>query len=219
MNTKLFALLLLIPAAVFATDRLLSTPTAEGGGKEKKTSTKTQPAAPTQNPETPAAEPEATALPNAVDPIPVASATNTSPKTAAEAAKILAASILSDAYSKQYFQDSEQFIYRHEESLDPKLMTWLRKRVEEVMEDINPMVLSPEDAFSRCASGYYIVLVGDDGHPTDSGWMIANLGCRPHPIGKFKYDMQADVVTVDAGDQLGELPIKAYLQLLKASQS
>jgi hypothetical protein len=100
-----------------------------------------------------------------------------------------------------------------------KLTNWLGKNVSAPVKAANPVKLRLGESFSRCPSGYHIVLVTKDEKLTDGGWIIADHGCNDQPIGKFQYDMLAGTVGVFVGENTGYVPLAKYLKLYKAANS
>ncbi len=227
MNPKMFALLLLIPVAVFATDKLTSAP-SDGGGKEKRktespaTETKVDEVLEVQT-----AEPQET---QATEPIQSRQAAeevkNSAPTEANVKAKTPNAAavaaierlIASIRGSREYDEtgyENRQYVYENEENAD--WQNWLVKNVKTPLENANPMSLNLAERFSRCPSGYHVFVVTKDDQPTNEGWIAEDSGCWDRPITKFRYDFAAKTVEADAGE-LGFMPLNDFIKLLKAAK-
>ncbi len=216
MNRKFLALLLLLPVALFATDRLTSTPNTEGGGKEKKTTqTSTQPETVTPEQATPQEEliPEEQQAQAQVDE-PTVAAENKIESAEVKAFKNAIEPILA---TYEEMRNSEATVWVGDERVPKDETAWLKKHVEQILEAANPRELSLGRSFSRCPSGYHIVLISTDQGLNHEGWMLADVGCWDEPIGKFKYNVDANFVQVFAGDQL--MNLGQYLKLYKAAHA
>lgn len=210
MNRKMFALLLLLPVAVFATDKLTST--ADGGGKEKR---KAAPDAQAAAAGTGQAEAEAPAGPSLVATLqeePPRQAQRLDTRAAIQEVRAM----LEDIEGQQY---EGELIYPRQPEMGKERTAWLLANVKTPLEKANPVGIDIERAFSRCPSGYRVTVVAQDGRPTNEGWLIADRGCMDQAMGKFRYDMQAGTVEVKAGPTLGYLPLDQYLKLYKAAIS
>ncbi len=231
MNPKMFALLLLIPVAVFATDKLTS-PAADGGGKEKRKTEATETVAQTEEVIL-SSEAKQVAVQSETQNV-VAGSEEQSAQTASEPVQQSVSSKVSDEKSaaiasirkliaenrdaEEYdAHDYSQRMYIYDDEENDDLKNWLFKEVKTRLEDSNPMSLNLAEQFSRCPSGYHVFVVTKDEQPTNEGWIAEDSGCWDRPVTKFRYDFAAKTVEADAGE-LGYLPIDKFLRLLKAAK-
>lgn len=221
MNPKMFALLLLIPVAVFATDKLTTAP-ADGGGKEKRKTEATQTAEPeaattttevtvTETPEAVAVQSGETKTEPAVKPKPVKTET---------AATTTIKAMIEEIRSPEgpYYSNQDAHMYLYDTAIDESLGEWLKEEIKGGLEKANPLSIDLAESFSRCPSGYHVLLISKDNLPTQEGWMIADDGCWDRPIAKFRYDFAAKTIEADAGTTLGYLPLDEFFSLLKAAK-
>ena len=218
MNRNFFALLLILPVAVFAADRLTASNLADGGGKEKKAAktaitatTAPDQAEPTQEQavQTESKTEEGSAI--------APSDGDASVLTAAAKTTIIKLSMdaLDASYEEQ--QDNEQLTYFHSDVVEQELYRWLTNHVMNPLQKANPMTLDVNRAFSRCSSGYRLSLVTSEGKVTNEGWLLGDEGCWQRPLGKFAYDLAAGKVNVHLGTTEAMVPLDEYLKLLKDS--
>jgi hypothetical protein len=219
MNPKMFALLLLIPMAVLATEKLTSTG-LDGGGKEKRKPETTQSAA----------EKSETAVPvQETDAVQATSSETESKQTAAVASHETASEVTAPGPTKDALAEfkamteelenpespyySGKTYYIGEEIVPDDLADWLKKHVHEPLEKANPKGINLERSFSRCPSGYHVEIAGQDNVLTNEGWMVVDDGCWNRPVAKFRYDMAANKVEALAGETLGYIPLQDFFRL------
>jgi hypothetical protein len=216
MNPKMFLLVLLLPVALFATDRLTSTDTPDGGGKEKKKTTteatRTDPVEPAR--QIAVADDD---IPATTEEMPVqtqASKTDVSKKdNVATISDALDA--LDQILSEQ--RDEDQIVYLYDESVSEELSKWLETSVMRPLKQINPLKLDPERSFSRCTSGYRVLLSAKEGKLGNGGWIIGDEGCHPRALGQFEYNVIAQTVQVHLGIDGPLIALDQYLTYLKAA--
>jgi hypothetical protein len=219
MNPKMFALLLLIPVAVFATDKLTSS-AADGGGKEKR---KTEaPIAATNAEATVENEPTESAAETqtAQSKTDIVSQASNSKITDEKSAAIASIRQMIEAHREAGDYDNADYenrMYIYDDEENDELKNWLFKEVKTRLEDSNPMSLNLAEQFSRCPSGYHVFVVTKDEQPTNEGWIAEDSGCWDRPVTKFRYDFAAKTVEADAGE-LGFMPMDKFFKLLKAAK-
>lgn len=210
MSKKLFAILLLIPMLVFVGDQVLGNTSPEGGKDKKKKK---------QNTEAQAAnnleQPQMSHQEAAVAPVNSGMSRGFS-HTEAEKLAIL----------KNYFVDLDQQFMDYEDNelrsydeevgedisklLDKKLLSPLRK--------IDPSDVDSKEWFSRCPSGYFYTIDGDENNkPLATGTMGQHRGCSRVSLGKFRYDVVAGTVELKLPEDLGYVNLKDYLKLRAAA--
>lgn len=221
MNPKFFALLLIVPVGFFAADRL--TTHSDGGGKEKKSHKSIEKA---EKVEAKTAEPieDETVEILENDPVvmkkvkqAVATKEETPAKTLSKEQEAFKATV--DALQDTYYEvrSNDGIVWLVDSRVSDAEQTWLEKHVSDVLDQANPIGMNLERSFSRCPSGYHIVLSADGEKVLPEGWLIADDGCWDRPVGKFKYDLAAGTVEALYGDQA--VPLKDYLRMLKAVYS
>lgn len=215
MNPKILAALLLIPVAVFATDRIVST-SHDGGGKEKQKSLTNQPA-PTGNQVSAESATEQQAVATAIVPE-TKHAVRLDTREAVDAVKALLDSL--ENGSEPFLNEYERaYVHASSDAASADTLNFLMKQVLRPLKDVNPMTIRLDRSFSRCPSGYHVEMLTKEGRPTSNGIMVVDDGCWDRPIGIFRYDMITHNVEVQAGEGLGYLPLDQYLKLLKAANA
>lgn len=69
-------------------------------------------------------------------------------------------------------------------------------------------------AFSRCPSGYSYRIVADaEGAPTTDGYVFANRGCWEVPMAKFRYNTNAKMVEMQVSEKAGYASVDLFLDL------
>lgn len=213
MNKKLLAMLLLLPVGFFAADRVMGLNT-DGGGKEKKVKKTETVAQPQATPaEGMAAYGEGTEQQTAA----VVDETGRE-ATATEERRILLKEIkkLKTVYEEGGSEEYQEVnrLWSGNEQLSATTQKFLDKYVEQVLEEANPFGMNLERSFSRCPSGYNVVVIADENfEPTDEGFMIHNEGCWDRPIAKFRYDVAAKSVDVVLSE--GTVSLKRFLELFE----
>lgn len=227
MNRKLFALLLLIPIAIFATDRLTATNTPDGGDKEKKTAQATEKANPAKAIVAQEASQGQSTADVAVKPTKTEAQQQASEKKTDPAIDKSNATMVDEikaslsTMTETYYEDqsNNNVLWVGSDELGKDLSTWLENHVERPLRKANPMKVNLENSFSRCPSGYHILVLASEGGPSNEGWLIGADGCMDEPIGKFRYDVTANTVKVHIGttDQL--VGLSQYFQLYKSARA
>lgn len=216
MNRKIFALLLILPVAVFAADRLTASNVNDGGGKDKKLSktATTATATPVEaNPEvaletpTQAQQTQTKTIANSST-SPLKTTVTTAVLTTDEKMALIDGAIedLDIAYNEMNSED--QLTYMYPDEMDQQLYKWLNNHIMTPMEKVNPMKINLERSFSRCTSGYRISLVTSDGKITNEGWLLGDQGCWQRPMGKFQYDVADGKVNVHLGTSDSMVPLQ-----------
>lgn len=213
MNQKIFAALLLIPVAVFATDRIVS---SDGGGKEKQRTSTTQQSSPEASTTAdPTTETKTIATLNQPE---AKQAVRLDTREAVDEMKALLDSL--ESGSMPILEEMErEYIYASSDAVSSDTINWLMKNVLRPLKENNPMTIRLDRSFSRCPSGYHVEILSKEGRPTGDGLMVLDDGCWDRPIGIFRYDMISHNVEVQAGDRLGYLPLESYLKLLKSANA
>jgi hypothetical protein len=227
----MFALLLIVPVAVFATEKL--TNSADGGGKEKHksegkganaattttvgeaaTGTSAETAIATEH--TIATETEKTTGTAAVTGVTTASKeTGLTESESIEEVKAVAERLMDS--ESAYYSNYENLKSLYEDDIDKNLRKWLIAATMDNAESINPMSMNLANSYSRCPTGYHVVLVTRDEKLTHEGYLVADRGCRDQAIAHFRYDYNAKTVLANAGKKLGYVALEDYLHLLKAA--
>jgi hypothetical protein len=221
MNKKLLALLLILPVALFAADKVLGD-NAPGGGKEKtRKKTDTQQ---TQVTAAPVAEAEpattyATEQTNAtttVAPVdPETSAAERRTLLIAEISKLKAAF---DQEGKEYERYNEaRQTWLGDENISAETTDFLKKRVEAPFEAANLYGLDLEKSFSRCPSGYHITVMYANEEETEignEGYMVRDQGCWDRPVARFRFNVAKDEVAVILSENT-TIDLNEFLKLYK----
>ena len=216
MNTKVFAFLLIVPLGFFAADRLSTSPT-DGGGKEKKNHKSTEKveaktAAPIEGETVEILETDPMAMEKVQELL--VSKDKSPSKTLSKEQEAFKTSVEALQESYNELRGSDDIVWLSDSRVTEQEQTWLEKHVSQALDKANPIGMNLERSFSRCPSGYHIVLVSSSGTLMHEGWMIADDGCWDRPLGKFKYDIAAGTVQAMLGDQA--VALQDYLLMLKA---
>lgn len=202
MNKKLLALLLIAPVALFAADKAIGHD-SPGGGKEKnrkKTAQETPAIMPVAEAE-PATEMQTTQT-NALS-TPVVADASKAEISAAERRQSLLKEISAlkadfdrEGAAAAQYNDINQ-IWLGDERLDADTRAFLEEKVATPFEAANLFGINLEESFSRCPSGYHIVVVeGEDEQPTHEGYLVRDQGCWDRPVARFRYNVPAQEVAV-----------------------
>jgi hypothetical protein len=192
MNRKMFALLLILPVAVFATEKIASASNdKDGGNKEKRRAESAMTGKPeAAGPSNPTAlEPgtaesatataeitpanptqEAIQLPQhmeaeaAANEAPKPIQVNTTSSRAFHAASVAEVKAMMDSleYNNESFYEEDHIYVQHTEELGEALSAWLKKAVYEPLRAANPYGIRLDRSFSRCPSGYRAVVVANE---------------------------------------------------------
>lgn len=227
MKYKLFALLLAVPIAFFAADRMIAS-TTDGGGKEKKAPTeKVQPQA-TEAAQEPQAATEqvaeegmeqASATEEAIAPAPekVDAPVGPAPLTATELAMVDELKATIERYeSGEYDEDSnDDLVWLNEDDHSKATVDFVKSKVLAPVKRVNPMGIDLDRSYSRCPSGYHVLMVSREEKPTNEGWIVADQGCWDRKIGHFRYEIASKTVEVNIGKQSGFVSLDTYLRICK----
>lgn len=205
MNRKLFAALLLLPITIFATERIVS-PNLEGGGKAKKQA-KTQSQAESPN-AAQAAQANAENDLNANTPAP----TPFPEMVAALKIELADSKISEEIFSK--FEGSYDRISDISESAINKM-----REIERRLTEADYFELEAKMAFSRCGSGYDVIILEKDENLFRSGYMVFHRGCENQRIGEIRFDENAENVSAKINDAIGFVSIDEFFKVLKAAMS
>lgn len=201
MNKKLLTLLLILPVALFAADKALDHNTA-GGGKEKSRRKATEQ---TQIKAEPVAEAETATL--QAEQTNATTTQTRDARTTEDSADERRAALLNDISKLKESFDQEgqeyqryndgQHLWLGDERLSAETVAFLEEKVVEPFKAANLFGIDLEKSFSRCPSGYHIVIVqGEDAQVTDEGYMIRDQGCWDRPVARFRYNVAAEEVAV-----------------------
>ncbi len=216
MNKKLLALLLIAPVALFAADKALGHD-SPGGGKEKNRKKTAQETPATQAEAEPATEMQTTQAYSA----PVVTEASNAETSAAERRQSLLKEIATlkadfdreGAAAEQYNEINQ--IWLGDERLDADTREFLEEKVATPFEAANLFGINLEESFSRCPSGYHIVVVeGEDQQPTNEGYLVRDQGCWDRPVARFRYNVPAQAVAVILSAQTS-IDLDEFLKLYK----
>lgn len=230
MSRKFLTLLLLLPVAVFATDKAIGAINHENPGKDPKKEVVT-------------AETDAPVLPADVDggdkkkKAEKAECDGGDKKPAKKVAKqkedggfsrteMVAELKTSIAAFEEEHPDVDYFWGDEKFDMD-ETYNFLEVNLMAKIEDANVYGVELGRAFSRCPSGYSYRIVADaEGAPTEDGYVFANRGCWEVPMAKFRYNTNAKMVEMQVSEKAGyasvdlfmDLYAKAYKELEKESE-
>jgi hypothetical protein len=225
MNRKIFALLLLLPVAVMATDKLTHDD-HEGGDRQKKKAETTNSNSRTSTTVQANAEADSQNVPiqQIVQQKSEEHSATKQPEPAKQTADFhakieeLKQTIATMFDPMNEYADYKGHLYLNDESVSDEVKEFIKAKVEEPLEAANPVSIDLERSFSRCPSGYHIVLLSkDEGGLSNQGWMVVDDGCWDRPIAKFRYDIQANTVEGYVGEKTGYLALNAFFKLYKVA--
>ena len=215
MNKKLFALLLLVPMLIFATDQVLGSIGPEGGKdkKKKKADTEAQ-AAPATDIGQVAAQGSNV---EAGTPLHTESSRSAlaNSHSGAERLEVLQ-KYFADLDGTRMKYDEKDFGEYDDDVLNAKTIKLLEHKLLRVVRKMDPTGIDSEDWFSRCPSGYFYTVNGDkEGKPLATGTLGQHRGCSRYALGKFRYNIASNKVSMKLPKKMGYVSVTEYFKLWK----
>lgn len=138
--------------------------------------------------------------------------------THSEAEKL---TILKDYFENldnQFLDYDEKFLRSHDKEVGEKTRKLLDKQVLEAVRKIDPSDVESKEWFSRCPSGYFYTIDGDENRkPLATGTIGQNRGCSRVSLGEFRYDVVAGTVEMKLPQDLGYVDLKNYFKMRKVA--
>ena len=106
------------------------------------------------------------------------------------------------------------------EKISEPMRVLLKKGLIREMQKVNPSHIDVTESFSRCPSGYHVMMVaGTEKTPNLEGWMMMEQGCSDEPLGRFRINQELKRCEAKVSDLVGYIPVRDYLALLKQANS